>query len=113
MPYHDVASLDDLPEHGMLGVALPGGGRVCLIRRGDVVTALRDECTHQAMPLSTGDLLPDGTIECPWHGARYDCHTGEVRRGPAEDDVAVHDVRVEGDRVLVRSDAAGAAGPGG
>jgi len=53
------------------------------------------------MALSAGEILPDGTLECPWHGAQFDCRTGAVRRGPAEDDALVHAVRLEGDRVLV------------
>lgn len=98
---YDVAPLSDLPDPGLLGVSLPSGERVCLIRRGGRVTALRDECTHQGMPLSAGELHDDGTVECPWHGARFDGATGEPRRGPAEVPVATFDVRVEGDRVLV------------
>ena len=98
-PFEDVASLDGIPNPGMLPAALSDGTRVVLVRRGEVVSALMDECTHQAMPLSAGELCPDGTIECPWHGARFDAATGECRRGPAEDDVARFEVRVEGGRV--------------
>jgi 3-phenylpropionate/trans-cinnamate dioxygenase ferredoxin subunit len=82
-------------------VALADGTRVVLIRRGEVVSALEDECSHQAMPHSAGDLVSDGTIECPWHGARFDCVTGACRRGPARDPVASYEVRVEDGRVLV------------
>ena len=42
-----------------------------------------------------------GTLECIWHGARFDCATGRVCRGPAEDPLPVFAVRIEGDRVLV------------
>jgi 3-phenylpropionate/trans-cinnamate dioxygenase ferredoxin component len=101
--FHDVASLDDLTEDGVLGVGLPTGERVCLVRCGHVISALADECTHQAMPLSAGEVHPDGTIECAWHGARFDCRTGAVRQGPAEDDVRAYDVRIEDGRILVRA----------
>ena len=80
---------------------LPTGERICLIRWRGVVYGLRDECTHQAMPLSAGELLLDGTIECAWHGARFDCRTGAVRQGPAEDDVACYEVQVVDGRILV------------
>jgi 3-phenylpropionate/trans-cinnamate dioxygenase ferredoxin subunit len=90
-----------IPDGGTMSVTLTSGTQVCLIRRGDQVSALHDECTHQGMSLSAGEVLPDGTIECPWHGARFDCVTGEVRRGPAEDDVKTFTVLVEGDSVLV------------
>lgn len=98
--------LADIPDPGLLAVALPNGDRVVLIRRGEVVTALRDECTHQAMPLSAGELCPDGTIECPWHGAKFDSASGRCVRGPAEDDVRSYVVRVEGGIVHV-AEAAG------
>jgi nitrite reductase/ring-hydroxylating ferredoxin subunit len=93
--------LDSIPDGGTLSVMLASGERVCLIRRGPVVSALHDECTHQGMPLSAGEVLEDGTIECPWHGARFDCVSGAVRRGPAEDDVRAWAVRIEGNDVLV------------
>ena len=98
----DAFELGAIPDQGTLSVTLANGERVCLIRRGDQVSALRDECTHQGMSLSAGEVLPDGTIECAWHGARFDCVTGAVRRGPAEDDVQAFDVDVVGDTVLVK-----------
>jgi nitrite reductase/ring-hydroxylating ferredoxin subunit len=94
--------LTDIPDGGTLSVVLASGDRVCLIRRGDQVSALRDECTHQGMPLSAGEVLTDGTIECAWHGARFDCVTGAVLRGPAEDNVQAYEVRVVGETVLVK-----------
>jgi 3-phenylpropionate/trans-cinnamate dioxygenase ferredoxin subunit len=99
--FTDVAALAEVPENGTLAVTLPGGVGVCLVRCGGTVSALRDECTHQAMPLSAGEVLPDGTIECAWHGARFDCRSGAVCQGPAEDDVQTFAVRVRNGRVLV------------
>ena len=93
--------LREIPDNGTMSVTLASGQQVCLIRRGEQVSALQDECTHQGMSLSAGEVLPDGTIECPWHGARFDCVSGEVRRGPAEEDVKTFTVHVEGDSVLV------------
>lgn len=98
-----IARLADIPDPGLLSVSLGDGVRVVLIRRGSMVTALEDECTHQAMPLSAGDLYPDGTIECPWHGARFDCSTGRCVRGPATDDVRAIPVRVEGDEIFLEA----------
>ena len=98
----DAFRIADIPDGGCLSVVLQSGDRICLIRRGDHVSALRDECTHQAMPLSAGEVLPDGSIECAWHGARFNSTTGAVLRGPAEDDVQAYDVSVSGDTALVR-----------
>lgn len=97
----DVASFDELPEEGILGAEGPGGRAICLVKFRGQVSAFADECTHQAFPLSAGEVHPDGTLECVWHGARFDCLTGEVRQGPATDSPAMYPVRVEGGRVLV------------
>ena len=100
-----VASLADLPPGALLAVVLPNGDRVCLLNPHGDIRALEDNCSHQVFPLSAGELLEDGTVECVWHGARFDCRSGAVRQGPATDDLPAYEVRVEGDEILVRIDA--------
>ena len=51
--------------------------------------------------MSLGDLLADGTLQCAWHGARYDCRTGEVKQVPATSPLPVFEVRLEGDQIMV------------
>src|SRR3712207_58026 len=96
-----VARAGDVVEGIPLGVETSTGQRVCLVNVRGRIHAVHDGCTHQAFPLSAGDVLPDGTIQCPWHGARFDCRTGAVRNGPAREPVAAYEVRVEDGRVLV------------
>lgn len=98
-----VASLDEIPDHGTLSVTLPDGKPICLVRHGNDVSAFLDECPHQGMPLSAGEVLEDGTLECAWHGARFDCRTGTVLRGPAEEPATVFEVRIENGQVHVAS----------
>jgi phenylpropionate dioxygenase-like ring-hydroxylating dioxygenase large terminal subunit len=44
--------------------------------------ALRDACPHRGMPLSGGHF--DGeTVECPYHGWRFDPHSGQCRLIPS------------------------------
>jgi phenylpropionate dioxygenase-like ring-hydroxylating dioxygenase large terminal subunit len=44
--------------------------------------ALRDVCPHRAFPLSAGQC--DGqTVECAYHGWRFDAHTGQCRGIPS------------------------------
>ena len=97
----DVAALADVPDDGVLGVDGPDGKPVCLVRFEGRVSAFADECTHQAFPLSAGEVHADGTLECVWHGARFDCLTGAVLRDPATGPLMVYPVRVENGRVLV------------
>lgn len=96
-----VCSLSDIPPDGLLGVTLADGTPVCLVRHEGTVHALHDRCPHAEFSLSSGELLPDGTVQCLWHGARFDAATGVVRQGPATDDVATYAVRVEAGRVFV------------
>jgi 3-phenylpropionate/trans-cinnamate dioxygenase ferredoxin component len=86
----------------LLGVELSDCAKVCLALCDDTVRAVRDQCTHQAFPLSEGDLLPNGRITCAWHGAEFDCATGRACRGPAAEDVETFQVMVSGTDIYVR-----------
>ena len=99
--YVDVAATTDVPPDALLGVTLPDGAPVCLYNLGGTIGAVSNQCTHAEFLMSDGVLHADGTIECIWHGARFDCRTGSVRRHPASEPLLVYDVRVEDDRVLV------------
>jgi 3-phenylpropionate/trans-cinnamate dioxygenase ferredoxin subunit len=99
--YERVATLGDIADGELLGVTLGGGERVCLVRQGDEVTALADRCSHAEFALSAGDLLADGSVQCGWHGARFDRRTGEVRQGPACEGVATYAVQVRDETIWV------------
>lgn len=49
-------------------------GRAMVIWRSDdgQVNALENRCAHKRFPLSEGRLLPDGRLECAYHGLCYD-----------------------------------------
>lgn len=96
-----IAAVADVPDGGLLGVAV-GDRRLCLARGGGTISALDDRCTHADFALSQGELHADGTVECTWHGARFDRTTGAVVQGPACDPVAAHDVLLLDGDVLVR-----------
>ena len=98
--FERVARASDIAE-GMLTTVQRGRERICLFRHAGRIGASAELCTHQAFPMSEGTLESDGTIECAWHGARFDCLTGEVRQGPAMEPLMMYEVRVEGDDVLV------------
>ena len=99
--FEDVAPLSALRDGGLLGTVLSDGTPVCLYNVGGTIGAVSDVCTHSAFPMSDGVLHGDGTLECVWHGARFDCRTGAVRRAPAIEPLAVFATRVAGDRILV------------
>jgi len=99
--FEAVASVSDLAEGTVLQRVRSGGDAVCLVRYRNEISALSDICTHQHFSMSLGDLLHDGTLQCAWHGARYDCRTGEVKQVPATSPLPVFQVRLEGDQILV------------
>jgi 3-phenylpropionate/trans-cinnamate dioxygenase ferredoxin component len=99
--FHPVADLEDVAEGELLAVTIPGGEQVCLLKHRGGIHAVSNCCTHSEFPISDGSLGSDGTLECTWHGARFDCRTGEVLRGPAEDPLPVYPVKVDGGKVFV------------
>lgn len=44
--------------------------------------AMRDACPHRGMPLSYG-RIEGQEVECPYHGWRFDAHTGQCRAIPS------------------------------
>lgn len=99
--FHPVAHLADLADGELLAVVTPTGERICLARVGDEIHAVGDVCTHQAFPMSAGQAHADGTVECVWHGARFDCRTGAPVQGPATDALPVYAVELRDGEILV------------
>ena len=94
-----VASTNDLPPGDLMLVDLDGN-RVVLANAGGQIYALAELCTHAECPLSEGDL--DGEeLVCPCHGSRFDVKSGEVLSLPANEPLAVYNVKVEGSDVLI------------
>ncbi|MDQ6718408.1 MAG: Rieske 2Fe-2S domain-containing protein [Gemmatimonadota bacterium] len=99
--FERVALVSELAEGRISQRILATGAAVCLVRHNGEISALSDICTHQHFSMSQGDLLHDGTIQCAWHGARFDCRTGEVKQIPASSPLPVYEVRLDGEHVLV------------
>lgn len=99
--FEPLALLPELPEGRILQRIRSSGEAVCLIRHQNHISAVSDICTHQHFAMSHGDLLNDGTLQCAWHGAQFDCRTGEVRQGPATAPLPVFAVRVVGNSIQV------------
>src|SRR5437764_542728 len=72
---------EDLPE-GVPTKAKLGINNLVLVRVGETVHALHEQCAHAGGPLSQGTVV-DGCIECPWHGSRYRLANGHLARGPS------------------------------
>ena len=98
VPVARLSALDPAIPHG---VELADGRRLCLVRDGDAVYAVDDQCTHRDFALSGGDVVGPCVLECPWHGARFDVRTGAPVGGPGLDPLGTHAVYIDGDLLLV------------
>ncbi|MGI0075551.1 MAG: Rieske (2Fe-2S) protein [Nitrosotalea sp.] len=63
--------------------------------------AVNDTCTHAGASLSEGSL--DGSvITCGWHGAKFDCKTGNLSAFPVKiKDLNSYRVIVESENIFV------------
>ena len=91
-----IADLDDGKPHPVE----VGGEPIVLVRQGDTVHALRDECSHAALSLSEGELTQKG-LECWLHGSCFDLRTGAPSSPPATEPVDVFAVDIRDGEVHV------------
>ncbi len=75
-PAADIA-IDDL------SAATLGGVSVIVVNLGQRLSAYRNACAHEALPLTDAVLdVSNGTLTCPWHGFCYDATSGECLSAP-------------------------------
>jgi 3-phenylpropionate/trans-cinnamate dioxygenase ferredoxin component len=98
-----VAAEADVPPNTLLHVDV-GDEKVCLANADGQVYAFRDNCSHRDFPLSAG-TIDEGTVECTWHGARFDMATGRATQLPAIKPIRTYEVRVENGDILIALDA--------
>jgi 3-phenylpropionate/trans-cinnamate dioxygenase ferredoxin component len=95
-----VCSVSDIPDPGKQVVEV-GERYVVLFHVDAQFYAIDDVCTHDGGPLGEG-FLEGFAIACPRHGAKFDIRDGRVLCMPAIVGTNSHDVKIEGDSVLVR-----------
>jgi len=107
MTQHVAARLEDIPQGGSLPVVVDGI-EIALVRDGDDVYAIRDECSHAAIPLSEGEVSAGSSgateIECWLHGSRFDLRTGKPVNLPATEPVRTFPTTIAEDAVSVLVD---------
>jgi nitrite reductase/ring-hydroxylating ferredoxin subunit/uncharacterized membrane protein len=81
--------------------AMAGDTPILLVKKGGVVRAISETCSHAGGPLSEGEL--DGNlVQCPWHASRFDVCTGLVRGGPATISQVRYETRIQNGQIEVR-----------
>lgn len=69
--------VDDLSTATLNGVA------VLMVNVGQRLSAYRNECAHEGLPLTDAVLdVAGGTLTCPWHGFCFDATSGECLSAP-------------------------------
>ncbi|XP_062341672.1 apoptosis-inducing factor 3 [Osmerus eperlanus] len=94
-----VCQESDLQDGQMMEVNV-GHYSVLLARSEGRFSALGNQCTHYGAPLSKG-VLSGNRIRCPWHGACFNVHTGDLEEYPGMDCLPCHKVKVENNKVYV------------
>ncbi len=95
-----VIKTSELTETGKTVVEV-GDRIVALFHVTGTFWALDDVCTHDGGTLADGQL--DGhSIACDRHGAKFDVRDGRALTMPATQPTIAHEVKVEGDQVLIR-----------
>jgi nitrite reductase (NADH) small subunit/3-phenylpropionate/trans-cinnamate dioxygenase ferredoxin subunit len=76
------------------------GNAVAIYRRGERFYAFSDDCPHMGASLADGKLVGE-RVQCHWHAWNFDLATGQsdMREWAC---VLIHEVRVDGDDVLVK-----------
>jgi nitrite reductase/ring-hydroxylating ferredoxin subunit/uncharacterized membrane protein len=95
-----VMAVADLPDATPTKAALGPTGLV-VVRRGDLVYALKATCSHAGGPLAEGELKGDNIV-CPWHGSTFRLSDGAVRHGPAATREVAYRARINEGQVEVQ-----------
>jgi len=98
--WHKVASASEISEDEPKAAEI-GDKMIAVFKLGDDFLATENVCPH-AFALLTDGFVEDGQVECPLHAAKFDIKTGKCLAPPAEDDLAVYEVKREGDDIFVK-----------
>jgi len=88
-----IAKTSDVP----VGSGVIVGEVVVTQPSAGVFKGLSAKCTHKGC---TVDKVADGTIDCPCHGSKFNLD-GTVVNGPAQEPLAVENITVQGDSIML------------
>jgi len=94
-----VAAEGDCPI-GLLKGVMADGTPIVLANIEGTVCALRDQCSHEDLPLSDGEL-EGNEIVCLYHGARFDACSGARKTLPAIRPVDAFPVEIRDGEIFV------------
>src|SRR5215208_1635311 len=94
-----VAKIDELKVNQMKLLHLDSL-RLVLARTEQGYVAFQDRCTHRGGSLAGGVMIA-GIVQCPWHGSQFDCRSGQVKAGPADQSISTYSAREQDGQVLL------------
>jgi 3-phenylpropionate/trans-cinnamate dioxygenase ferredoxin subunit len=95
-----VCAIDDIAKGSTISANIDGHLIAIVHSTDGEFYAIRDECSHAAVPLSEGEV--EGcTLECWLHGSRFDLRTGAPTGLPATTPVPVYPVEIRDGFVFV------------
>ncbi len=100
--FHRVASVEDIKKGEVKSFVLDNEV-IAVCNTDDGFYAFKDQCSHQELPLSDGEL-EGNVIMCAYHGAKFDVRTGEPLCLPAFEPIETYEVRIENGEIFVRID---------
>jgi 3-phenylpropionate/trans-cinnamate dioxygenase ferredoxin subunit len=96
----DLLGVDEVPEGTMKMAWVDGTDQVLVVHANGRFEAVQGICSHEYFELDKG-FLTAGTLTCALHLSRFDLDSGEPLDPPAESPLAVYQVVIEGDRILI------------
>jgi uncharacterized membrane protein/nitrite reductase/ring-hydroxylating ferredoxin subunit len=94
-----VARSDEL-EIDQMKLIRVASRRLVLARTKEGYVAFDDRCTHRGGSLAGGVMI-GGVVQCPWHGSQFDCRSGAVKAGPAEEPISTYRAREQEGKVTL------------
>jgi uncharacterized membrane protein/nitrite reductase/ring-hydroxylating ferredoxin subunit len=74
--------------------------RIVVAKTETGYVAFSDHCTHRGASLA-GGMMICGTVQCPWHGSQFDVTSGNVKAGPAKENIKIYKSQYSGGRLVV------------
>lgn len=68
-------------KDGEVRFADADGKKICMLRKGEQLFALKSRCPHAGGPMGNGFLDEDGNLVCPWHRFKFCPETGKDPSG--------------------------------
>lgn len=95
----EVAAADELKTDQMKLIHV-ADKRIVLGKTDTGYVAFDDRCTHRGGSLAGGVMIC-GTVQCPWHGSQFNCKTGEVKSGPANEKIKTYQVNEKNNKIFL------------